>query len=112
MRHYAPVVAMVLIAKVIALGLVAQSLMRSTDAILLCVPVQTLAPTIRRLVDAPLIDGWLRPGDIDGIQLETMGPCNVCCIATPAVVPRDNIAKTPKREQCQCKQRKHDAKHF
>lgn len=112
MRHYAPVVAMVLIAKVIALGLVTQSLMRSTDAILLCVPVQTLAPTIRRLVDAPLIDGWLRPGDIDGNQLETMGPCNVCCIATPAVVPRDNITKAQERQQSQCKERQHDAKHL
>lgn len=111
MCHYAPVVAMVLVAKVVPLGFVAESLIRSTDGILLCVPVQALAATVRRLVDAPLVDRGHRPGDIDGVQLEMTGPCNVCCIATPAVVPQDNIAKTQQREQSQCKKMEHDAEH-
>lgn len=102
---------MVLEAKIISPGLVAVSLVRSADAILLCVPVQTLAMTVCRLVDTPLLNGEHRTGDVLREQLEMMVPCNVCCIATPAVIPHEGSAKTQQREHCQCQQRTHNGEH-
>lgn len=98
MWHQPPAIAMILVTIVVSLAFVAEGLIRRTDGILLCVPVQTFAPTIRRLVDAPLVDRRHWPGDIGGLQLQMTGPGNVCRIATPTVVSQDGIAKTQQGE--------------
>lgn len=108
MWHQPPAISMILVTIVVPLPFVAESLIRRTDGIPLCMPVQTLAPTIWRLVDAPLADCGHWPRDIGGLQLQNTGPRSMCRIATPTVVPQDGIAKNQRGKQGQCKEKTHD----